>query len=115
MVNIYFSEMIRAGLLITCLLLTIVGESLASSKRSSTNQYIQCFQQCLNDCEGPYVNQAVLNCGPDAKESYCQSVCDDYAITVPDEIIEDDEREYLSPELKKRELDELKKLIGVGS
>jgi hypothetical protein len=107
-----FSEMVRAVFLITCLLLTILGECLAR-KAPSTKNYNECFLTCktdfAKDCKSGNVNKAVY-CGGDS-DLWCQESCDYLQITLPDDKVEEDEQE--DDDLKKRELDELKLLIGV--
>ena len=124
LVREYFSEMVRAAVLITCLLLTILvqsfGESIAN--RSSTKKYAECYQKCVNkrdeSCNGSNesVNKARrVYCAPDGQVRYCQNECDHLAEQGNKDPVESGDEEYLSADLKKRELDELRKLIGIGS
>lgn len=110
--------------LITCLLLTIVGQSFEESitKRSSTYNYDNCYRKCAirykeicTESDESLNKAARVYCAPDGQVRFCQNDCDDQAKKVHEEPVEDDEEEYLSADLKKRELDELKKLIGIAS
>ena len=112
--------MVRGTVLITCLLLTILGQSFGEfvTNRSSTKNYEKCYKECVKPCNGftESVNKAArVYCALDGQVRYCQNYCDDYAKKVHEEPVEDDEEEYLSADLKKRELDELRKIIGIGS
>jgi hypothetical protein len=111
--------MARVAVLITCLLFTILGQSFGkfTTKRSSSNSYLRCYQACENqylaDCaSGAAGNKAGLICVPDGQVSWCQNACDKFSDKVEEQPVEDEE-EYLSDDLKKREMDELKKLIGI--
>lgn len=106
--------MLRAMLFIMCLLLTVLGGSLASSeqkaaKTSNNKLYNSCFSKCRIDCENPSGKENVLCADIISK---CKKECDKYKIEkVPEKTVEEDEQDDY---LRKRELNELKKLIGVG-
>ena len=72
---------------------------------------MQCKDNYNNDCASSMRKRLPVNC-EQTVEDWCQSACEHFLPTLTDEDSEDDEQEYLSDALKKRELDELKQLIG---
>ena len=102
-----FSEMFRAIFLVVCLLLTVFEECSASKK------YQECYLRCkaeadLPDCEDSSGKRAVL-CGNPITQ--CTEKCKNLVETVAEKNVEEDEQdEYI----RKRELSELKKLIGIA-
>ena len=105
----FFSDMFRAVFFFVCLLLAVFGESLASSKDPITpdKRYRKCFVLC-EDCKITSAKRACMNIIIDTP---CEQQCMKHLPKVEEENIEEDEQNYF---LRKRELSELKELIGVG-
>lgn len=102
--------MVRVLLLTTCLLLAIRGLS-GSPTTLHRRCYMNCKREFWTDCHPSVSRRSPVNCA--SEQSWCQNACGHLLEKSTEEQAVDNEQEYLSDDLKKRELDELKKLIGI--
>lgn len=104
-----FSEMARLIFVVVCILTLLVGKSISG-------EYERCFQSCSDnynkDCEQSMGRRSATvfsDVCQQLTEVYCVQKCQEYRIENP--VTPQDEGQYESEDLRKREIEELKQIL----